>query len=132
MDPVTLIVTALAAGATAGLGDTVSQAIKDAYGALKSLIRVRLRERADGDLVLDRYEKAPKTWEEPLKSELEEAGVGADAELIATAGRLIELIKAENPGALMKYNVDASSAQGVQIGDHGTQHNVFPDRPGPP
>ena len=39
MDPVTLILTALAAGATASLKDTANQTVKDAYNGLKALIK---------------------------------------------------------------------------------------------
>ena len=39
MDPLTSLVTALAAGAAAALKPTVEQAIKDSYTALKGLIQ---------------------------------------------------------------------------------------------
>ena len=42
MDPITLIVTALAAGAALGITDTASSAIKDAYAGLKALVKKRL------------------------------------------------------------------------------------------
>ena len=51
MDPITLIVTALAAGAALGLKDTASSAIKDAYQGLKTLVKKRLASQADGELV---------------------------------------------------------------------------------
>ena len=41
MDPVSLIVAALAAGASAGLKDTVAGAVKDAYAAVKRLLSQR-------------------------------------------------------------------------------------------
>lgn len=131
MDPVTLIVTALAAGAASGLGDTVSQAVKDAYGALKSLVRDRLGGHAVGEMALEQHEQAPDTWREPLTSQLRAAGIAPGDDVVALAQRLIELITVENPSALGKYTVDASSATAVQIGDHATQHNTFGSRPGP-
>ena len=39
MDPLTSLVTALAAGAAAALQSTVEQAVKDAYATLKTLIQ---------------------------------------------------------------------------------------------
>ena len=39
MDPITLIVTALAAGAALGVQDTASAMVKDAYASLKALVR---------------------------------------------------------------------------------------------
>ena len=59
MDAVTLIVTALAAGAALGLKDTASAAVMDAYGSLKALVKKRLAGRRDGDLVLARRRLRP-------------------------------------------------------------------------
>lgn len=61
MDPITLIVTALAAGAALGLKDSASAAVQDAYAGLKALVRKRLAGRQDAELVLARYEQAPQT-----------------------------------------------------------------------
>ena len=63
MDPITLIVTALAAGAAVGITDTASSAIEDAYAGLKALVSKRLGRRPDAELVLARHAEAPKTWE---------------------------------------------------------------------
>ena len=65
MDPITLIVTALAAGAALGVKDTTSSAVKDAYAGLKALVRKRLAGRPGADLVLARHEKAPEPWQAP-------------------------------------------------------------------
>ena len=43
MDPVTLIVSALALGASAGLKSTVATAIGDAYSALRRILGERYR-----------------------------------------------------------------------------------------
>ena len=131
MDPVTLIVTALAAGAALGLKDAASTAINDAYGALKALVRRRLGARPDGELALDRHEQAPDTWRAPLEAELTAAGAGGDAELVAAAKSLMEL--ADPAGSREgKYIVDVRGSQGVQIGNHNKQENVFHAPPAPP
>jgi hypothetical protein len=44
MDPVTLIVAALAAGAATGLGDTASTAVKDGYGVQAGDHNVQLNQ----------------------------------------------------------------------------------------
>jgi hypothetical protein len=41
MDPVSLIVTALAAGAASALQDATSSAVKDAYTRLKAMVKKR-------------------------------------------------------------------------------------------
>ena len=41
VDPITSVVTAVALGASAGLTDTATQAVKDAYSGLKTLLARR-------------------------------------------------------------------------------------------
>ena len=76
MDPVTLIVTALVAGAAAGMKDTASSAIKDAYNGLKGLVGRKLAGRPGGELVLARHEQDPQVWDKPLAQELTDGGCG--------------------------------------------------------
>ena len=131
MDPITLIITALAAGAAAGaidgLKDTAKDAAKAAYAKLRGLARKRVAVRPDGELALDRYETTPDTWQPVLAAELKAAGAADDAELVAVAKALMELV--DRAGASQgKYNVTVTGGQGVQVGDGNTQSNVFYDR----
>lgn len=143
MDPVTLVVAALAAGSAAGLKDTASAAVKDAYNGLKGLVRGRLAGRAGGELVLARHEQDPQVWDKPLAAELAAAGAGDDAALVAAAQALMGLLDAAGSAA-GKYQVLASghavaagrdvnvtaSGGGVAAGViHG---NVAPPGPTPP
>jgi hypothetical protein len=118
MDPVTLIVAALSAGAGAGLQDTASAAVTDAYEAVKVKVKAHLAGHPGAELILANHETAPETWEQPLAAELTAAGV--DAELVAAAQTLLELIEARG-----KYTVDSRHSQGVQVGDNNVQHNTF-------
>ncbi len=52
MDPVTLIVTALGAGAGSALQDQTSMVVKDACARLKSLVKERFADRPKGQLAL--------------------------------------------------------------------------------
>ena len=128
MDPVTLIVTALAAGAASALQDGASAAVKDAYARLRAAVRKRLAGRPDGELVLARHEAAPQTWQAPLTAELSASAAGEDAGLTAAAQALMELLDAAGSQA-GKYAVVVSGSQGVQVGDRNTQTNTF--GPGP-
>ncbi len=133
MDPVTLIVTALAAGAVLGLKDAASAAVKDAYAGLKALVRKRFAGRPKGELVLAEHEAAPQTWEGPLAAELAAAGADRDGELVAAAQALMRLVDEEGFEAgkyTVKYQVDARGSQGVVVGDHAHQRNVFGTPPG--
>src|ERR1022692_102922 len=76
MDPITLIVTALATGASAGglevLKDDVRDAVKAAYVKLRRLAQIRFAGRPDGEMALERHEAAPQKWESVLTGELTE------------------------------------------------------------
>jgi hypothetical protein len=102
MDPITLIVKALTAGATFGLEgtqastvkeDTEASPVKDAYKALKALVRTRFADRPDAELVLTRYEQAPEAWEAQLAVQLTTIGAGNDAELLKAAQTLMRLVE---------------------------------------
>jgi hypothetical protein len=128
MDPITLIVTALATGASAGvidaLKDDVKDAAKAAYAKLRGLAKKRVAGRPDGELALDRHETAPQKWEPVLTAELAEAGAADDADLIAAAQGLMELV-AEATARTGKYKVTITDSEGVQVGDNNIQLNRF-------
>jgi hypothetical protein len=124
MDPITLIVTALVAGAALGAQDTMSAMVKDAYTGLKNLVRKRLGGGPGAELVLTRHEQDPETWQPPLMAELAKTGADGDRDLIAAAQALLDLIS-EADRRTGKYTVDVRGAQGVQIGDRNRQNNVF-------
>lgn len=124
MDPVTLIMTALAAGAASALQDGAAQAVKDAYARLRGLVRERFAGCPKGELVLAEHEAAPQTWEAPLAAELSAAGAAGDASLLAAAQALLSLV--DEAGARSgKYVVTVQDSQGVQVGDRNTQTNTF-------
>ncbi len=123
MDPITLIVTALAAGAALGVKDTASAMVKDAYVGLKVMVKERLGDGPGAELVLARHEQSPETWQAPLMAELVATGAGRDSNLIAAAQALLNLAGEFEPAG--KFTVDARGAQGVQVGDQNRQDNVF-------
>jgi hypothetical protein len=128
VEPITLILTALAAGTSAGtidaLKDSAKDAAKAAYAKLRGLAGKRVAGRPDGKLALERYEAAQKKWEAVLTDELTEAGAANDTELVAAAKALMELV--DQAGAKSgKYNVTIKNAKGVQIGDGNFQVNAF-------
>jgi hypothetical protein len=124
VDPVTLIVTALAAGAASALQDGASAAVKDAYARLRAMVQKRFAGRPKGELVLAEHEAAPQTWQAPLSAELSAAGAKSDADLVASAQALMRLVD-EAGSRAGKYVVTVRDSQGVQVGDHGRQTNIF-------
>ena len=123
MEPVTLVVTALVAGATAGITNTASTVISDAYQGLKTLVIALLgrhgtREQT-GQQLIDNASAS-----EQDKTVLAELLARTDVDEATTqaAQRLLDLLEAHKAA---KFTVDASQAKGVVIGDHSTQHNTF-------
>ena len=124
MDTVSLLVTALAAGAASAVQDGASGAVREAYARLRDAVRRRLGRRPDAELVLARHAAEPGTWRAPLVAEVSAAGAGTDAGLADAARAVMELVDAAGARA-GKYVVRIEGSHGVQVGDHGTQHNTF-------
>jgi hypothetical protein len=97
VDPVSLIVMALAAGAAAGLKPTAEAAVKDAYAGLKTFIRNRY---SHVDLAPVEEKPASEAKRASLAEDLEEAGAAEDGELLKLAQSLVELLRS--------YDVDAT------------------------
>nr|CEL20868.1 Membrane protein involved in colicin uptake [Kibdelosporangium sp. MJ126-NF4]CTQ98327.1 Membrane protein involved in colicin uptake [Kibdelosporangium sp. MJ126-NF4] len=117
--------TALTAGASAGLTATATSAIRDSYEGLRGAVRRRLAARSEEDAqVLDASETEPEQWQPRLGEVLAASGVDRDEEVLAAARTLLEQLEAA--GQQPRVNVvDARGAKGAQIGDHNTQTNTF-------
>ncbi|BAY26759.1 hypothetical protein NIES2100_65750 [Calothrix sp. NIES-2100] len=125
MEPISLIIAALGAGAIAAAKDTAGTAVKDAYQGLKTLIKKRFESEPKAQMVLEEHETDPETYEAPLKKKLAEAGADKDAEIIKLAQELLKQLKPEESAA-GKYNtVFQGEVKGVQVGDSNTQTNTF-------
>ncbi|MEH2219059.1 MAG: hypothetical protein V7K72_18455 [Nostoc sp.] len=125
MEPISIIIAALGAGAIAATKDTAGTAVKDAYQGLKALIKKKFESEPKAQMVLEEHETDPETYEAPLKKKLAEAGVDRDAEIIKAAQ---ELLKQEKPeeSAAGKYNtVFQGEVKGIQVGDRNKQENKF-------
>lgn len=122
MDPVSLVLAALAAGASTALSATANTAIVDAYNALKTILRRRLSESGRDPTVLD---------EPPPPSEPPHAGLAGkltvddlDDQIVAAARELLK--KADPVGARTgKYAVRVENSKGVVIGDGSTVNQVI-------
>ncbi|MFG3054178.1 hypothetical protein ACGFZP_24925 [Kitasatospora sp. NPDC048239] len=126
MTGVELVTAALAAGASAGLTDTASSAVRDAYGTLREAVRRRVS--APGEEALDAGPAEPEAWEARLREELTASGADLDQELLAAAEALLALVGPRGryrSGPRGRYQVDARGAKGVQVGDHSTQTITF-------
>ena len=116
MDPVSLIVLALAAGAAAGLKSTAAEAVQDGYSAIKALIR-RKYTRIDLAPLEEKPESEAKRAS--LTEDLQDAGAGSDAELIAQARQLVALVAQHDSSAAAAVGIDLGKvkAEFLRVGD---------------
>jgi hypothetical protein len=119
---VDVIVAALAVGASAGVSGTATEAIKDAYGGLKALIRRRLIGREQARAALEAEETEPGVWRASIGHDLQESGAAADEQVLSAARELLVLT---GSAGVSLPRVDASHAKGVQVGDRNIQNNSF-------
>jgi hypothetical protein len=103
MDPITLIVTALALGAAAGLKPTAEQAIKDAYGGLKMLIK-----RKYDKVSVDHLEETPESQarRDVVKEDLKNTNAGSDEEVLRKTKELLDVLQTHAPEVGVAFGVD--------------------------
>jgi hypothetical protein len=120
MDSVTVIVTALAAGAAEALQDGTKDTVLNAYHALRGKVRRLFAGNDDAKTLLDEHEKAPKDWERPLAAALTQLGADRDPELRSAAEALLALLDG-TPSNDTKYNVSIRDSRVFSVGDHNHQ-----------
>ena len=126
MDPLTMIVSTLAAGALAGLKPTAEQVVKDAYASVKSLIQ---RKYSKVDLTQLERKPESETKRESVREDLIDAGAEGDAELLARIKVLLDTLEkhAPNAGAAIGVNlkdVKAGAFNLVEVNSEGTGVNI--------
>lgn len=92
MEPITLILGALAAGALASVSMGATAAVKDAYAGLKRLVAARFRGKPAAEVALAEHAADPDTWQAPLAKALAETGTDTDPAVIEAARQLMELL----------------------------------------
>ncbi|MEA5618111.1 hypothetical protein VB711_09720 [Cronbergia sp. UHCC 0137] len=115
MEPISLIIAALGAGAIAAAKDTAGTAVKDAYLGLKTLIKKRFAEqgKTDSSTILDKFEQKPEKTKALLEDELTESGLDQlekDDEIIQLAQSLLNQVK-EQPGGQQIINQNISNVK---------------------
>jgi hypothetical protein len=115
MEPVSLVVAALAAGAAAGLKPAAASAVKDAYAGLKGLIGARYK-----GVDIGRLEKGPESASEQIAvvGALCAAGADRDSELLRLAGEMLSLLREHHPGwgPSLGIDLDEVAAAALRIG----------------
>lgn len=116
MDPITVIVAAVAAGASAGLKDAAAAAVKDAYSALKRLIAEHY-----GHVDVEGIERRPDSdaKRRSLEEDLRGSGVDPNQAVLDAATRVLEEVKKHSPGtgAAIGIDLDHFHAASLRIRD---------------
>jgi hypothetical protein len=117
MEPISAVALSLALGAGAVAGkEVVSALVKDAYTALKDLIKKRYPQ-----VSIDQLEDAPasKSRRAVVEQDLTASDAGEDADLVAAAYALIELIQQHAPAVAPAIGVDLKdvSAANLRLAD---------------
>jgi hypothetical protein len=95
MDPVSVVVGALAAGALTGVSETATSTVRDAYSELKSLVSAQLGRRRRSTSALERFEADPEAGEAALRAALRRVGADTDDAVLAAAQRVMWLLDVE-------------------------------------
>jgi hypothetical protein len=118
MDPVTLIVTALATGAAAAAKDIGGDAIKSAFNGLKGLIAKKFGGKADVENAMAQVEQKPESAgrKETLKEELQAAGADQDQELLAQVQAFLKLLEEKGVSTGVSQAIGTATATASEGG----------------
>ena len=131
MEPISLILAALLAGVARGAGQSAAKAVQDAYVGLRNSLRRRLAGSPPAQDALEQYTRDPQAWKGNMEVYLRQAGADRDRAVLDAAASVMRL--ADPAGTRSgKYTINLAGAQGVQVGDHSRQSNVFNAPPTPP
>jgi hypothetical protein len=121
MDPITIIVSALVAGATAGITSVAEQGVKESYNKLKELIQRKFGDKGDTLSAVEQVEKKPESSgrQQVLMEELADAGAGQDAQVLQAAQDLLALLQPDSSQqAVADRGAAAATGRGAaQVGD---------------
>lgn len=130
MDPVSLIVAALVAGALKSTESVAEQSLKDAYAGLKSMVKRFFKDQPAAEMVLEEHEKDPETYKAPLAKQLRDSGAAQDDQVLAEAQKLLALADPDgtrtgvyNVGSITAHDNSVAAAHiegGVHMGQPQT------------
>ena len=105
MDIISAIVNAILMGATAGLKDEATAAIKDAYEGMKALIKTK-SIRASQSLEFLEGKPQSKARQDALKEELSEAGAEHDQDVLTFVHTLLDALKNHSPEVASQIGIN--------------------------
>jgi hypothetical protein len=117
MDPVSVVVTALVAGAAAGLKPAAEQAVKDAYAGLKTLIQRKWQHVSVSQLEANPTSEARQAV---VKEDLAQANAADDRDLLTAADKVLDAVAQHAPEVAKSIGVrleDIKSGGSLRIRD---------------
>src|SRR3954470_21122225 len=113
MEPISAVALSLALGAGSIAGkEVVSGLVKDAYTALRNLVKNRYPK-----VSIEQLEQAPesKSRRAVVEEDLSAAGAGQDTELLAVAQKMTELIRRQAPNIAEAIGVDLKDVEAANL-----------------
>ena len=113
MEPTSAVALSLALGAGTLAGkEVVSGVVKDAYAALKDLLKNRYSK-----VSVEGIEQAPasKDRRAVVEKDLTDAGAGQDVELLAASQKLTELVRQQAPTVAAAIGVDLKHVEAAYL-----------------
>ena len=117
MDPVSVVVTALVAGAAAGVKPAAEQAVKDAYAGLKTLIQRKWQHVSISQLEANPTSEARQAV---VKEDLAQANAADDRDLLTAADKVLDAVAQHAPEVAKSIGVrleDIKSGGSLRIRD---------------
>lgn len=124
MDPITIIVSAVVAGAAAALHETAAEAVKDAYNGFRALVVRKFGSQGGVETAVEQLDQDPEgtVWQAALEDSLGKAGADKDEEVLAQAQQLLDLLEAEGTSYVATLRGSGAIAQGSgakAVGERG-------------
>lgn len=112
MDPISIIVMALVAGAAAALKPTTEQAIKDTYAGIKGLIQSKYGRV---NVTMLESDPASKARQAVIKEDLEKTDAGQNKDLLREAKALLDAIQAHASDVPKAVGLDLDGIKGASL-----------------
>lgn len=123
MEPISLLLAALAVGGQAVAGEVIA----DAYINFKGYVKRKFVGDPEAELILARHEEQPEIWEAPLREALVRHGADKDEEIITAAQQVMTHVNPQQ-AATGKYNTQiAGDVKGLVQGDNAQVNMSFGD-----
>jgi hypothetical protein len=124
MEPISVLLAALAFGATEAAKAGVQEIVKDAYNKLKQALARKFGNATDKIFVLEQFQADQDTWEKPLRKALTEAAADRDDRIMAIA-RTLQALGEQSVGPQIYQTTFGEHAIGNAVGPRASAHTYI-------